>query len=608
MARRLAAVCAIALGLVLATGPRAGAHALLAGSEPASGAQVERAPTLILLTFTEPVDASLTTVHVLDSDGDTVERGRARSVTGQSNAVSVDVGDLDKGSYTVAWRTTSSVDGHTTGGAFAFGVQVPAAGVTDAQTQTTPSPSGLGVAGRAGYYAGLLALVGAAVIRVSQARRMRLAAWAIAFAGALAMGADLLQTTDAGLARLASTTTGTKYFLELAAVGLTGVAVAMSRRVAPVVVAAALGLLARAWAGHAAATSPVGLTVATQWVHMLAVGVWIGALPWLVVALRRGAETRTTVRRFSNIATVAVIVVVTTGVVRSLTEVGSWDGLDTDFGRTLLVKLGLVAAVLALATFNRFKARERTVAGEAAIAACVLGTTALLAGWAPAATVIDNRPTAISIEGSDFATTVLVRIEVTPGTAGPNRFAVEVVDYDSHEPVRPRRVSLRLAPRDRPEVPVTTVPLTRSGDRWVADSAAISITGRWAITAIVETDRGGTEVPLELRTRQPQQRITAQRSPGLPTIYTITVGAQRLEAYVDPGSPGRNEVHFTFYDAAGGEAETELVEVTARGRRLENRRLGPGHFVADVELSPGKWRFTARTVAGLDVYFDETID
>ena len=604
MRRRLAAIAALAFGLVLMTSPEAGAHALLAGSEPAAGAQLDRAPDSIKLAFTEPPDVSLSVVHVLDRDGESVEKGKPASVPGQRNTVTVEVPDLGKGSYTVAWRTTSSVDGHTTGGAFAFGVQVPAVATAGMNTPHTPRPSPVGVAGRVGYYAGLLVLVGAAAVAVPRTRRWRILALAIAATGVVALSVDALRTTHVSVGTLASTTTGTKLLIELVAVAVVGVAVLLSNRVLVVAGAAALGLLARAWAGHAAASTAPWFTVGVQWVHMVAVGVWIGGLPWVLMAMR----DRTVLRRFSRVATYALLVVVTTGVLRSLSEVRSWEGLfHTGFGQTLLVKLVVVALVVAFGTFNRFRGRVISVGAEALVGLSVLGITAVLAGLAPAASVIASRAPVVTVKGSDFATTMVARVEASPATAGPNHFEVTVSDYDTHKRVATRAVTLRLVPADRSDVAPATVPLRREKDKWVTDSTAMAIAGRWRVTVVVETGSGGTEIPLTLQTRQPPQRIKAERSPGLPTFYTITIGTRRVETYVDPGRRGTNEVHFTYYDSAGNEAQTDLVEVTMRGRSLVTRRLGPGHFVADATLGKGTWRFDARTADGLRVHFSETI-
>ena len=71
--------------LVVLAAP-AGAHALLKRSDPAAGATVDRAPPQILLFFTEPPDPTLSSVTVLDSNGNVVTTvGKAEPVAGQPN-------------------------------------------------------------------------------------------------------------------------------------------------------------------------------------------------------------------------------------------------------------------------------------------------------------------------------------------------------------------------------------------------------------------------------------------------------------------------------------------------------------------------------------------
>jgi hypothetical protein len=108
---------------------------------------------------------------------------------------------------------------------------------------------------------------------------------------------------------------------------------------------------------------------------------------------------------------------------------------------------------------------------------------------------------------------------------------------------------------------------------------------------------------LALRVPSPPQRISAVRTPGLPTIYTITTGGgQNVQAYVDPGRAGANEVHVTFLAPDGAELPTSDVVITSRlGRRVSSqltvRRLGPGHFVGDAALRAGTWTFAFRATA-----------
>ena len=173
-------------------------------------------------------------------------------------------------------------------------------------------------------------------------------------------------------------------------------------------------------------------------------------------------------------------------------------------------------------------------------------------------------------------------------------------------------VSLRVAADGRPEIPTSTVALRNVGRTWVADSPVLATDGRWRVTAVVQTATGGVEVPLVLTTRRPPTRITEQRTPGLPTIYTITTGARQVQAYLDPGKPGANEVHFTFLDVTGQPTDATLTSLTARlpgetARVLPFRRLDTGHFVGDADLIPGRWTFTAVAADGFRAAFRETV-
>jgi nitrogen fixation protein FixH len=91
--------------------------------------------------------------------------------------------------------------------------------------------------------------------------------------------------------------------------------------------------------------------------------------------------------------------------------------------------------------------------------------------------------------------------------------------------------------------------------------------------------------------------------PGQPTLYTITLAAGgTLQTYIDPGRPGPNTVHFTFFTPSGDERPSDKARATmARSsgapERLELLRLGPGHFAANVELQPGKVAFAIQASA-----------
>jgi methionine-rich copper-binding protein CopC len=119
--RAALAALAVVLGMSCAV-PSAAAHALLRSSEPAAGAALSTAPAAVTLHFTEQPDAGLSVVRVLDSDGRAVAATPVRPVPGDGRAVTTGLPSLPRGVYTVDWRTTSAVDGHTTVGSFSFGV------------------------------------------------------------------------------------------------------------------------------------------------------------------------------------------------------------------------------------------------------------------------------------------------------------------------------------------------------------------------------------------------------------------------------------------------------------------------------------------------------
>ncbi|MFN0317140.1 MAG: CopD family protein [Burkholderiales bacterium] len=109
--------------------------------------------------------------------------------------------------------------------------------------------------------------------------------------------------------------------------------------------------------GHAAALEPAWPAVIAHGVHIAAIGVWWGGLVPLSLAMREGnaAEFARTFRRFSRLATVAMVLIIGTGIYLSLTHVGTWPALfGTGYGHRLLSKLLLVAAILLLAARLRW--------------------------------------------------------------------------------------------------------------------------------------------------------------------------------------------------------------------------------------------------------------
>jgi hypothetical protein len=109
----------LALALALWTG--AGAHGFLERADPRAGSTVSAAPEQVRLWFTEAVEPAFSSAQVLDAAGRAVHQGESRVEPASPALLTVPLGPLPPGIYTVAWRVLS-VDSHITQGSFTFRV------------------------------------------------------------------------------------------------------------------------------------------------------------------------------------------------------------------------------------------------------------------------------------------------------------------------------------------------------------------------------------------------------------------------------------------------------------------------------------------------------
>lgn len=164
-------------------------------------------------------------------------------------------------------------------------------------------------------------------------------------------------------------------------------------------VGAALLVASEAFLGHTATTQPRLLVVASDAGHLVAGGLWAAGAVMLAVTIsrrhRRGQplDARLLATRFSVVAGWALAVVAVTGMALAWGILGEVDALwTTTFGKVLLVKVAVVAAIAAIGAYNhkvlvpalidggehadhQFR---RTVTAEAALFGVVLALTAVL--------------------------------------------------------------------------------------------------------------------------------------------------------------------------------------------------------------------------------------
>lgn len=650
--RALALIVGPVLALVVGLAGPASAHAGLESSDPADGAQLDAAPSQIALTFTETPDPSLSSVQVLDVSGASVSSAPVTVGSTARELVAPLPSGLPDGSYTVSWRVVSQEDGHVTLGTFAFGVgQAPVApSPGGAPAASTPAPSILAVLAKVLLYAGLALVVGAAATGLwafggyVPARRTLLpVAGEAAAAGALLFVVAERATIGVPYSVLLRSPTGRSLIWLVVGAAATALGAWYASRdvsrTALIVagIAAAATMFTRAEGGHAAAGG--WFQVVLQWLHFLAVGVWIGGLVPVLLLLRerrRSGETPPIreVARYSTMAGWALLVVVGAGLARSVNELGGFGAItrmfSTSYGTTLAVKVSLVLILVALGAANRYRSIPRLAAGDGPLrrlmtmeiggAIGVFILTGLLTSLAPnpPEPAPPATPASISAGGADFATTMRVELTATPGLPGANTFRVTVDDYDTAAPLPVDAVTLRFAATGRPGLAPSELDLAADGSAWAADGTNLSLAGAWDVVVQVQQGARATEVPLTLVTRAPDEQVSVSSpAPGQPTVNTITLplGLQ-IQAYNDPGSPGPNQLHLTAFDADGQElplAGATIVAAPEGGtiQVLDTKRFGPGHFVGSVNLTPGPWHFdlaaTAKDGTTLVASFDETI-
>lgn len=611
-----AAVAALALGA-----PASG-HALLRFADPADGANLDEAPQAITLTFTEPLEPTLSQILVEDEEGGPVHRGEAGLSADDPTVLSIALEDLDEGVYTVTWQVVSTVDGHPTAGIFAFGVGVdpPERGQEEADVAAAPTATPAEITARALLYVGLALLLGAAMIGAVAFETPPRAVLRMALLGALlatlaGAGVGLAQASAAGasIGDALGTAIGRSAALRagFALAGALAIVLPIGSASRRLVLGAALGavtILVHVAGGHAGAGEPPWPQVAAQWAHVTAAALWVGGLASLVVGVRGAPdETKATaVRRYSRVAGYALAVVALSGLFRALDEVGGWSALwSTGYGRFVAAKTTLLLVLAGFGALNRYRMvprAPRTLRGfrmisgaELVLALGALTAAAALATLVPPASIPDapRAPAPIQVSASDGA--LRVRLGVSPGTPGPNMFAVLLLE--DGDPVEEAAVSIDFSAPG--EDPGSTLELEALGEgRYEAEGPGLDASGPWRLTVAVEREGVRTEVPLGVTTICETHLVDLEvGTTSIPTYIQQFEDGTSTQGYLLPVGRNRTEIHFLLLDPSGEELfvaeEPEILAgpVGVDPLVLESEFLTDGHFLAVSRVTPGTWRF-----------------
>jgi copper transport protein len=266
-------------------------------------------------------------------------------------------------------------------------------------------------------------------------------------------------------------------------------------------------------AGHAAQTSPRGLTLGFDAVHLLAGAVWLGGLLGLLILAAtadrgtRVAALAVVVPRFSTVAFMAVVVLAGTGLGEAIDHLPSFSALTaTGYGQAILVKTGLLAAAVLLASGNLLRARprlgaaaqrpelgepagrllRRLASGEAVLVLGVVFAAAVLSSLAPPPPAFALADKAIASVGPGAVVHTVrrgaytVQIGVTPNrAASPDTFTVRLTR--GGRPVSGATVTLTFNHTEM-EMPQQEYALAEMRPGVYTRAApALVMVGRWAL-------------------------------------------------------------------------------------------------------------------------------
>ena len=645
--RNLVLLLLAVTGMLFAGAGTASAHAALTGSDPSSGVVVDKAPTQISLTFSEKVSTNDDSLRVLNPKGKRVDVGKPSNISGTTYAIQVRSG-LPDGTYTVAWQVVSA-DSHPVAGAFTFSVGAPSKTTVSVSDQDVGGGlvGGLYGFGRYMSYAGFIVMVGGAAFilacwqrgaGVRALQRLVVSGWVSLTAATLwllLLRGSYSTTGKVGdifdlnlLGQVLQTKTGAALVSRLLLLAAAALFIAVlfgaydkredeekrdltfGLAIGGGVVAAGL---AASWAlaEHASTGLQPGIAMPVDVVHLLAVATWLGGLSALLVALYRAPADnlvdRTAVQNFSRIAFGSVLALVATGIYQSWRQLGSWSAFtDTGYGQLLLVKIGLVALLVGIASISRrWTAR---LAETTATSATVVEERApeKEKAHASASTKTADSSATASAEASASSATTSTKAGVSSATtsakAGVSTTTASA-DADSDGTASDKGAdsdagdSKRAAQLARQQAAVDSTRQKRLRDadpvrfglrRSVLAEAAVAVVVLAVTTALTTTEPGRTEE--DAKAAKSSSSSSSSSSAGALTLDmsfdtggTDGKGVIRLD--LDPARVGGNEMHVYVQRPNGRAFDVPEVKVAFT---LAAKKIGPLPVTPD-RITTGHW-------------------
>lgn len=544
--------------LTLAVQP-AQAHGFIVRAVPENQAVLQRSPTRLQYWFSEGLEPDYSSIKVRDQNSNIIATGGVDTENTALMRAQLPP-NLPDGTYIAELRIAFASDGHVITETRVFTVGAPAAGSTVEGSSTFNEVIPLEVVWRTLMLASTLLLFGAFSLysvvllpawgstdypagllppRVMRTlNRIVGTALVIAFAGhVLALLQQSMAFFNTGLDQVISQNlwsvvrVGSRFgdlwnfrtLLLVIVTGLFGASLyfreSQPRAVRACWTASIWGmalLLGTFSAGSHAAGSLLlpWIGIAMDWLHLTAVGFWAGGLAALTLVLPvalqpYSGDTRrlallAVMRRFSRIALAAALIVIASGVYSTLNWIEHPDELtDTRFGLSLLVKLALVTALLAVGAVHFLALNPQRFEGvgtrlqklrfistlrlESLMALAVVAAAALLTATPiPTPEYTRNQPPAPTAAQSADGYTLTQTI--TPGGPGVNSYDL-LISRDGR-PVENVEVEVRQVSPSREVRGEAQAADPVDAGLYVAADAVIDQPGHWWTLIDIRTPDG----------------------------------------------------------------------------------------------------------------------
>ena len=270
---------------------------------------------------------------------------------------------------------------------------------------------------------------------------------------------------------------------------------------------------------NAAATNyNPAINLLSDWIHLIAVGAWVGGLAYFAVAIysmnslreSKGKLVGGLLRRFSSVAVTCVGVIGITGIYNLVLEVGSLGALfATAYGRILLVKIAIFAPMIVFGAFNQFVLYNRlagattkatrinqrhatrwlgrfklSIRSELTLGVILLLVVGLLTASAPvvptSSTPQTYQPTPFILRGYSVQG-VNVTVKIFPFQVGDNHFEIDFTNPQGTSITNVRSVFVKFKYLDR-NIGVSQANATASSNEGVysLDGTYLSFSGQLA--------------------------------------------------------------------------------------------------------------------------------